>query len=163
MRRKQSVLGTLIFAAIFFVAGFMAYQHLTKPLAEEAEASKEWPSTQGVITFSELSKSHNSEGNTMYSANVHYTYSVGSNKYNDSNIRTVDGSSSSKRAAKNTVRKYAKGTKVTVFYDPEFPNTAVLEPGTDFLFGMLLKLPLVFCIGAVLMVLGMLKRLLFGR
>ncbi len=163
MRKKQSVLGTLIFAAIFFVGGFMAYQHLTKPLAEEAEASEEWPTVEGVITYSGLNKSRNPDGNDMYSADVQYEYSVDGQKYSGGNIETMDGSTSSRSSVKKTVRKYAVGTKVAVYYDPEFPNTAVLEPGISFLFGLLLKLPIVFCVLSVLMVLGLFKRMLFGR
>ena len=163
MKKKQSVLGTLIFAVVFFFGGLMAYQHLTKPIAEEAAASKEWPTVEGVVTFSELSKSRDNDGNDMYSANIRYAYSVEGKEYSDGSICTVDGSTSVKSSVKKTVKKYAEGTKVTVYYDPEFPNTAVLEPGTSFLFGILLKLPLIFCAVSVLMVLGLFKRMLFGR
>ena len=141
----------------------MAYQHLTKPLAEEAEASEEWPTVEGVITYSELRSSRNSDGNELYSADVDYVYTVDGKKYSGGNIETLDGSTSSRSSVKKTLRKYAVGTKVPVYYDPEFPNTAVLEPGTSFLFGLLLKLPLAFCLVSILMVLGLFKRILFGR
>ena len=162
MRKQPSVLGTLIFAAVFFVGGLMAYQHITKPMAEEAEASKEWPTVEGIIAHAELNKSRDSDGNDMYSANINYDYVVDGKQLNSSGVRTVDGSTSSKNSVKKTLRKYAKGTKVTVFYDPEFPNSAVLEPGTGFLFGILLKLPLLFCVVSVLMVLSLIKRLFLG-
>ncbi|WP_346854458.1 DUF3592 domain-containing protein [uncultured Draconibacterium sp.] len=163
MKKQQSTFGTLLFACVFFVAGFLAYQHLTKPIAEEAEASKSWPQVQGVISFSELNKTRDSDGNDMYSASVQYSYSVDGKEYSGSNIRTVDGQTSVKGSVKKTLKKYETGTSVSVYYDPEFPNTAVLEPGTGFLFGMLLKLPLLFCIVSVLMVLKLFKRMLFGR
>ncbi len=163
MRRKQSPLGTLIFAVIFFAVGFFSWKYFTQPIAEEAAASKEWPSVEGVITHSELIKSRDSDGNDMYSASVHYDYSVDNNNYSDSGIRVSDSRTSVKSNVKKTLKKYAVGTTVTVYYDPEFPNTAVLEPGTGFLFGMLLKLPLLFCIVSVLMIFGQFKRLLLGR
>ncbi len=163
MRKRQSPLGTLVFAAIFFAVGFFAWQYLTKPIAEEAEASKEWPSVEGVITHSDLIKSRDSDGNDMYSANVQYEYLVNNTRYNDSGIRVSDAKTSLKSSVKKTLKKYADGTKVTVFYDPEFPDSAVLEPGTGFLLGMLLKLPLLFCIVSVLMVFGLVKRLFLGR
>lgn len=99
----------------------------------------------------------------MYSANVQYAYAVDGIEYSGGSIETLDGSTSSRSSVKKTLRKYAVGTKVPVYYDPEFPNTAVLEPGTSFLFGLLLKLPLLFCLVLVLMVLGLFKRILFGR
>ena len=163
MKKQPSVLGTLIFAAVFFVGGLMAYQHITKPMAEEAKASKEWPTVEGVIAHAELSKTRDSDGNEMYSANINYDYTVDGKQYNSSGINTVNGSTSSQSSVKKTLKKYAEGTKVTVHYDPEFPNTAVLEPGIKFLFGILLKLPLLFCIISVLMVIQLLKRLFLGR
>jgi hypothetical protein len=161
--KQPSFLGTLVFAAIFFVAGLMTYKHLTKPIAEEAEASKDWPTSEGIITSSELNKTRDRDGKDMYSANILYEYSVDGKEYSDGNIGVMDGSTSMKSSVKNTVRKYAKGKKVTVYYDPEFPGTAVLEPGVGFWSGILLKLPLIFCIVSVLMVFSLFKRLLFGR
>jgi len=163
MKKQPSILGTLIFAAVFFIGGFMAYQHITKPMEEEAAASKEWPTVEGIIAHAELNKSRDSDGNDMYSANVNYDYVVDGKQFNCAGIRTVDGSTSSQSSVKKTLKKYAEGTKVTVHYDPEFPNSAVLEPGTGFLFGLLLKLPLLFCIISVLMVIQLLKRLFLGR
>lgn len=163
MQKRQSFLATLIFAIVFFAGGLLSWQYLTQPIAEEAQASKEWPTTQGEITFSELNRTRNSDGKDMYSASVQYDYKVGGKTYNCSGIRTLDGSTSSKSSVKKTLKKYAKGTHVTVYYDPDFPNTAVLEPGTGLLLGIVLKLPLLFCVIAVLMVVKLIKRLLFGR
>ncbi len=163
MRKRQSFLGTLVLAVVFFIAGFTAYQYLTKPIAEEAEASKNWPTVEGVITHSELIKSRDSDGKDMYSASVRYEYSVDNKKYSDSGIRVTDSKTNVKSSVKKTLKKYAKGTHVTVYYDPEFPGTAVLEPGTGLLLGILLKLPLLFCAISVLMVFGLFKRLFLGR
>ncbi len=161
--KQPSFFGTLVFAALFFVAGLMVYQHLTKPIAEEVEASKEWPTAEGTILSSELNKTRDHDGNEMYSANILYEYSVDGKQYSDGNIGVMDGSTSMKNSVKKTLRKYEKGKKVTVHYDPEFPGTAVLETGVGFLFGILLKLPLAFCVVSVLMVFSLFKRLLFGR
>lgn len=163
MKKQPSFFKTLLFAVVFFAGGYLGYQYLTKPLAEEAAASKEWPAVEGIITRSELAKSKNSDGNTMYSANINYDYVVDGKEYNGSGVRVVDGTTSVKSGVKKTVRKYKEGSSVTVHYDPEFPNTAVLEPGTGFLLGLLLKLPLLFCIFSVLMVLGSIKRIVTGR
>jgi len=163
MRKKQSFLGTLIFATILFVGGLMAYQHLTKPIAREAEASKKWPTVQGSVISSKLSLRKDNEGKTMYAPDINYTYSVDGKEYTGTNIRTIDGSTSMKQSVKKQLEKYAKGTSVKVYYDPEFPDSAVLEPGTGFLFGILLKLPLLFYIVSILMVLGYIKRILIGH
>ncbi len=163
MRNRQSPLGTLVVAIVFFVAGFTSWKYFTKPLAKEAAETKNWPTVEGIITFAELNKTQNSDGNDMYYANVQYTYSVDGNEYTESSITTADGTTSMKNSVKKQLRKYAKGTKVTVYYDPEFPNTAVLEPGAGLIFGLLLKLPLLFCGLSVLIFFGLIKRLLFRR
>lgn len=163
MKKQPSFFKTFLFAVVFFAGGYFAWQYITKPLAEEAVASKEWPTVEGTITRSELAKSRDSDGNTMYSANVNYDYIVDGKQYDGSSIRVVDGTTSVKSGVKKTVRKYKEGSSVTVHYDPEFPNTAVLEPGTGLLFGLLLKLPLLFCVVSVLMVFASIKRILFGR
>uniref|UniRef100_UPI0032177050 DUF3592 domain-containing protein n=1 Tax=uncultured Draconibacterium sp. TaxID=1573823 RepID=UPI0032177050 len=163
MKKRQSVLGTLTFAVVFFMAGLLAYQHLTKPIAKEAEASKEWATTMGIVTMSKISSTRDSDGKTMYSANVEYVYSVGDKEFNGVRIRTVDGSTSLKSSVEKVLRKFPKGAKVEVHYNPESPDTAVLKPGTGFVLGIILKLPLFFCIVSVLMVLNLFKRIMFGR
>ncbi|WP_321296362.1 DUF3592 domain-containing protein [Marinifilum fragile] len=163
MKKQTSAFGTLVFAIVFFVGGLMAWQHFTKPMLEEAKESEHWPTVQGIITVSELNKTRNNDGNDMYSANVHYTYIVKDKTYSSSGIKSVDGSTSIKSSVKNTIKKYAKGKNVKVYYDPEFPETAVLEPGAGLLMGVLLRIPLLFCAFSVLMVFGLTKRLLFGR
>ncbi len=163
MQRQPSIFKTIIVAIVFFFIGLLAYQYITKPMAEEAEASKSWPTVDGIITLSKLNKSRDTDGKEMYSANVQYDYVVDGKGFNGSSISTLDGSTSMKSSVKKTLRKYAEGKTVLVHYDPEFPNSAVLETGTGFLFGILLKLPLLFCVISILMVLNVFKRLLFGR
>ena len=163
MKRQPSFLKTLIFAALFFFAGLMVFKHITQPLAQEAAASKEWPTVEGVVSYSELTKTRDTDGNSMYSPNIQYYYTVNGDAFQGSDIQTVDGSTSLKSSVKKTLAKYPKGKTVTVFYDPDYPSIAVLEPGASFLFTLLLKVPLLFCFFAVIMVFSLFKRLLFGR
>ncbi|SHF65197.1 Protein of unknown function [Mariniphaga anaerophila] len=166
MRKQTSVFGSLLIAIIFFVSGFMGWRHFTQPMLKEARASEKWPTAQGVITAAELGESTNSDGTIMYSANVYYDYTVNNRQYSSSGITMADGSSSMKNSEVKKLKKYAKGTSVAVYYDPEFPESTVLEPGAGLWLGLLLRLPLLFCAVSVLIVLGLLariKRMLFGR
>jgi len=162
MKKRPSIIKTLIFATIFFIGGFTAYKHLTKPIFEEARDSETWPTVMGTITSSELAKSRDSDGKTMYSANIKYNYIVDSIEYYGTDIKSLNGSTSMKSSVKKTLRNYTKGKEVTVYFDPEFPSTAVLEPGIGLLFGLLLKIPLLFCFISVLMVFNLFKRIIFG-
>lgn len=167
MKKQPSILKTLVFAAILFVMGMVSYKYITKPLSEEAEASTEWPTTSGIITDSEMTKEWKKDeqnlnkGDYMYSAHVSYNYSVGANEYEGTRIEAANSSTSSKSSVEETLQEYAIGNTVTVYYNPESPDAAMLIPGISFGLGLLFKVPLVFCVVAILMFLGALKRLLF--
>lgn len=70
MNRRPSFFKTLLVASILFFGGLMAYLYLTKPIAEEAKASKNWQTVEGVITKSKLNTSRDSDGKELYSANI---------------------------------------------------------------------------------------------
>lgn len=167
MKKQPSILKTLAFAAILFFAGIVSNKYIIKPLAEEAEASIEWPTTSGVITSSEMTKEWQQDkqqlnkGDYMYSAHVRYNYSVNGEEYSGTRIEAAQSSTSSQSSAEETLHKYAKANTVTVYYNPESPNRAMLVPGASFGLKLLFKLPLVFCVIAILMILGLLKRLFF--
>lgn len=167
MKKQQSIVKTLVFAAILLASGFISNKYIIKPLAEEAEASIEWPTTSGVITSSEMTKEWKKDeqdpnkGDYMYSAHVQYNYLVGGEEYNSSLIELAQSSTSSESSVEETLLKYAKGKKVSVYYNSESPNRAVLIPGASFGLKLLFKLPFVFAVVAALMILGVLKRLFF--
>lgn len=156
MRTKEPILFPLIFASVFFAVGLIAYQTMSKALVEDTEAPIEWPSVQGIVTFSELE-----ELNNQFSPNIKYEYSIGGEQYSAESIRIKVSKISMKRGVEKTIKKYAVGTAVTVYYNPESPNIAVLEPKASSLFKILSMLPLLFCVGGVGMVLKLFKRIFF--
>lgn len=159
MRQQGSVLGSIVFSIIFIVAGWMAYKHIAKPLAEEANASEKWPVSVGTITYAGVSTSKSSEGTTMYAANVSYKYDVDGKTYSGSQIGMMDGSTSMASSVKKQIKKYAKGSNVDVYYDPELPSSAVLEPGQSFWISLMVYIPLSFCLVGALMLLKSFKRI----
>lgn len=167
MKKQQSIVKTLVFAAILLASGFISNKYIIKSLAEEAKASIEWPTTSGVITSSEMTKEwkkdeqNSKKGDYMYTAHVRYNYLVGGKEYDGTRIELAQGSTSSQSSVEETLQEYAKGNTVSVYYNPESPNRAVLIPGASFGLKLLIKLPLVFAVIAVLMVLGVLKRMFF--
>ncbi|QDT88510.1 DUF3592 domain-containing protein [Gimesia algae] len=116
---------------IFLLVGYvMAYQK-GLPLIEQARASTGWPVTTGEVLESDV-KSHRSSNSksSTYSAHVVYRYQIEDKNYE---AQTVwfgsDISTSDKSLAENTVKKYPVNQSVTVYYDPQHPVAAVLEPG----------------------------------
>ncbi|MCU4155602.1 DUF3592 domain-containing protein [Carboxylicivirga sp. A043] len=158
MKRQSSILSTFMFAIIFGVAGWFAYQHVTKPIVEDAEASEQWPVVSGEITYANIKTSRSSEGNTMYSPDIRYTYTVSGKDYTGKQISLMDGSTSVQSSVKKKVKAYPVGASVEVYYDPELPASSVLQPGKSFWINLLLYAPLSFCVIAGLMVLNSIKR-----
>lgn len=96
--------------------------------AMKAMASKNWPTTEGVVLHSDIASSHSSEGGTSYRAVVHYQYNVGERAYtNDLVAFGAKNSFGGYGGAVKTADKYSQGTPVRVHYDPNKPQTAVLE------------------------------------
>lgn len=131
--QKSSPITLFIVGTIFIVGAWLTYTNFSKPMTEEAEASMSWPKTPGIITNSAIHQSE-SDGKTMYSADIDYSFMIDGKEYSGERI-TLNGnatSTSSVREVKKDLQKYPVGAKVDVYYDPELPNNAVLKPGADF-------------------------------
>jgi len=94
-----------------------------------AETSK-WPNTNGKIISakveSEVIPAADEGDKTIYTAEVVYEYTVNEKKYTCNRIGIENDS-----VAEATIKKYPKGKKVKVYYDPANPNEAVLETGVN--------------------------------
>ena len=163
MRNKQGspVVGIII-AAIMIIGGWLAYQHLTKPMADEADASDLWIKTRGTITYSDIKKERNSDGKTLYSADIRYKFNVDGEAFSGDKVSFGSGfSSSSASLAKKNLKKYTRLKSVDVYYDPEFPGSSVLEPGGSIWTVIIKYLPLLFSLLGIMLALGSIKRI-FG-
>jgi hypothetical protein len=94
-----------------------------------ATASAAWPSTEGTIT--ELGvRAERDEDDVSYAPEVAYTYAVVGSPYRGTRI--VVGATrryTSRSRAEAALRGFAMGQNVTVYYDPERPDEAVLQAG----------------------------------
>lgn len=98
-----------------------------------AAASTDWPTTQGVIVSSEVERVRRNDperGFTWtYHARISYGYSVGGEPYTGDRVGVGDYGSNTNHHARSVVRQYPVGSHVTVYYDPDRPQIALLEPG----------------------------------
>jgi len=62
---------------------------------------------------------------------VRYRYEVGGSQFEGHHIRTDDYGSSNRNRAEEIVAKYPVGERVSVFYNPDSHDEAVLEPGAS--------------------------------
>ncbi|UMB59825.1 DUF3592 domain-containing protein [Lutibacter sp. A80] len=158
----KSPFTTFIMGIIFIGISWFVYNQFSAPMVEEAEASKNWPTTLGVITFSDISQHTNNDGNNMYASTINYNYTVANKSYVGDRISlsSSGASTSSIREVKETLKTYPVDTQVNVYYDPEFPNNAVLEPGADFLTYLVKYIPWLFGFFGILMMWQLVKKAL---
>lgn len=148
---NKNPIGSLIFGLLFAVVGYFVAFHFGKPILDNAKASAQWPSVEGIIERSEVTTSRSSGKNkkTMYTADIDYRYSVEDKEYRSSTIAFGGRvSSSSSSSAYAITKRYPVGQQVPVYYEPQKPENAVLEPGVT------LMSYLVYGIGLLFLVIG---------
>jgi len=158
--KKSSPITTFILGIAFIVGAWLTYTNFSKPMAEEADATKSWPTAPGVITSSDIHQSE-SDGTTMYSAEISYDFSVEDKPFSGSRITLNSGNSSTSSITevKKDLQKYPVDAAVTVYYDPELPNNAVLEPGADFFTYIIKYAPFLFGLLGVAMLWQIVKKI----
>jgi len=93
----------------------------------QAKASNQWPSTDGLIVEASIKRQGNS-----YMPKIVTSYNVNGQPFHTetTHFGQTAGSSDSTEADLLLLR-YPQGAKVRVFYNPQDPSQAVLEPGFD--------------------------------
>ena len=130
---KGSLIFTLVclaFAALFGGIGYSS--------ARDVESSMAWPSTDGVVTYAQIEEqvttSRDKDGRTTTQRedvlNVIYRYRVGGEEYESNRVNF--GFLMSREEMEEKLALYSEGSHVMVYYDPEDPEAAVLEPGGEF-------------------------------
>jgi len=102
---------------------FILYGELKR---KQARASLDWPVAAGRIVTSKVTSS-TSEGDTTYSADIEYVYTVEGVEH-DGDVVVIGGH---EYALHSVVARYPRGKTVSVSYDSEKVSRAVLEPGVE--------------------------------
>lgn len=92
-----------------------------------------WPATEGVVVSSDLdfSRSGSRMGDSQVSADISYMYHLEGKKYQSDRI-CFGFSNPIFNHADKLVRKYPRKKQISVYYNPNNPEQAVLEPGISF-------------------------------
>ena len=101
---------------------------LSRTLLADAADSETWPSVTGTVVTSEVETNRSGDGNS-YSARIIYDYTVDGETYRAGKVTVMDGSSSRSAPARDLVEQYPVGSAVEVFYNPDVPEDAILQPG----------------------------------
>lgn len=142
VQRGCGGLGAIIFLSIFVIIG-MGLSIWGGNVLRNASASSNWPTVTGQVINSTVSENSDSDG-TTYGADVYFEYRVNDQQYGSDTVSFGQFSSSDYGHARNIVNRYPEGTQVEVYYNPEDPETAVLEPGVTWSSYMLLGMGLAF-------------------
>lgn len=115
---------------IFAIVGGALFFLFALPPLQYSSRSKSWPTVPGIITRSEV-KVWQRDGNTHYQPDIAYSYSVEGRIYSSSRITVGDlAIDNNVTKAKRLQAEYPAGKEINVYYDPELPQSAVLQPGT---------------------------------
>ena len=138
---------TAIFGAIFGLCGLVAAIWGGFVL-KSAKVSGSWPSVQGFVMESRVesktSKGSDNRQDTSYYAKVVYRYEIETAEYTCDTVSFGEHGTNKPDHAREIVKRYPKGKEVKVYYDPEKPKTAVLEPGVTWSSYLPLGLGIVF-------------------
>lgn len=156
--KQSSVFVSLVFALVFMVGGWLFYKNVSQTIIDEANASKDWPTVQGMVSFSDIHSSI-SDGDEMYRVVIEYNYTVQAENYTGNRITAVSSSTSSFSEVDKDLSKYPEGEMVSVYYNPEAPGISMLEPGAGFFTYMITYGPLLFCFVGLIMLLQVLKKI----
>ena len=129
-RKGKGCLGTFFSMGIFLLIGIgLTYWGWT--ILQNARASASWPTADGVVTISGVSRSTDADGADSYSPEVTFRYTVNNVDQTNKTIKFGENSYSSRKKAEGIAAGYPVGKNVTVYYDPEKPDRSVLEPGVS--------------------------------
>ncbi len=119
----------LFWTVSFLVIGLVCVGLFGHRIVVGASSSR-WPTTDGVITRSDILRGYDSDGGDTYEVRVAYEYRVDDVVYAGervSAVRTIK--TRSRETAEDALLTYDRGTEVTVSYHPRDPQQAVLETG----------------------------------
>lgn len=145
---KNEIKGRLIFGPIMIIGGVLLVLFLSFPKYKMAKETLSWPTTQGEITevtilahkdgehqrFHSLEHYDREEG-IRFRLIPYYKFTIDANSYENSRIHLMqskkDGIKRLKYARRES-KELMKNPIVTVSYNPDDPQDALLEPGLRF-------------------------------
>ena len=118
------LLFVVLMAAMAAIDGWSRYK--------SGKASQNWPSTEGVILTSELKTDlgKSDDVDPKYKAAITYRYAVEGYEYTGERVSFAGQTFLKKPKADSLVKRYNRGKRVKVYYDPKTPHVSVLEPAS---------------------------------
>ena len=129
-KRKPGKANPIIIGIIFAIVGAAIFFLFALPPLQYSYASKSWPAVPGTITRSEVDVWQR-DSQTHYQPDIAYSYTINGEKYTSSKITIGDPPlDNNVTRAKRLQSEYPVGKEVSVYYDPELPESSALKPGS---------------------------------
>jgi hypothetical protein len=144
---------TIIFiiCAMFFIVCSLPLAFWVYMVVSTAIESRSWPYTMGAVTGSGIIRNRDCNGLPGYHYSVGVEYKVNGQEYYVMELRLGSFRYFSQAGAKRVIEKYPIGQSVKVFYDPDYPDCSLLQPGFSWecfypllVFGSVLSIGLTF-------------------
>ena len=117
-----------VFLGLFAIAGLAVLAFGIQAMVEGTD-SNSWPTAPGEIVRSDYEIVRNSSDDFDTAAKIRYTYEVVGELLEGDRVQVGLASEGSPAENRRLTNQYPVGAKVNVYYDPEEPTEAVLEPG----------------------------------
>ncbi len=124
---RRRTLGRLDYLRVVFSVAAVVLIVFGLFTMREASRSRGWAWTDGRVVQSSVNE-FTSKGTTTFRPMVVYSYSVGPVRYMSSRIAFRSLASGTRADAAKVAASVPAGRPVRVFYDPQEPDRALLEP-----------------------------------
>jgi hypothetical protein len=124
-------MGFLKLILVFLALAYVGW-HLRQLLL--GQSSQQWKSVKGKVlrAWTDEHVFHGNDGDSYtYTANVVYSYSVGSGHFESTNLTFAPTTRLSEEAVTELLDGISEGVELDVFYDPKDYERAVLIPGSS--------------------------------
>jgi len=128
--------------------------------AKESLDSLRWSSVGGKVVSSEIAQSVSGRGEKRiinYDFKINYIYVVDGQEYSGWRVKFFNLGTGFKGYLKNVQNEYCVDQDIKVFYDPQNPKEAVLEPGIQIENAFFFVIGLMFVLGGGAILLLMVK------
>ncbi len=129
LRIDIKLIKLIIFVLTFLVLGVVIFRGGLRIL-HRSQASINWPTVQGEVIRSEVrgDRDRNHEDSLPW-ADIQVRYVVHGQSYESNQERFEEGTNMNIQTVRVLVNRYPVGQPATVYYNPDNPQEALLDPG----------------------------------
>jgi len=127
LRIDTKLIKLAIFVLILLVLGVVIFRGGLRIL-HRAQASVNWPTVQGEIIRSEVRGDRRNDDSLPW-ADIQFRYVVHGQSYQSNQERFKEGTNMNIQTVRALVNRHPVGQPATVYYNPDNPQEALLDPG----------------------------------